>query len=352
MVSIRRIGMVSVMALVVWAGGCSNGRKSPPVDQPAPDTTTAEAPVSASAAPATQPATRPAAKAFAPIELKHVHNVHRVTDKVISGSQPEGPEGLAELAALGVRTIISVDGITPDAEGARKLGMRYVHLPISYDGVPAEQGKAIAKAIRELPGPIYIHCHHGKHRSPTAAAVACVAAKLIEPGKAVDVLRTAGTNENYRGLYGVAESVKPLDDEVLNALPDDFPEVAEVPPFIEAMVALEQTHSNIKAIAAAGWKSPPDHPDLAPAHEALLLREHFAEMARSETAQNESEAFLVLLKESEEAAKELEELLKQGVESPEQVSAAAAAFDRISQRCGACHKQFRDVPLSEKQAKP
>ena len=331
--------------------GC--GAKDAPVEPlPPPAETDTDADSDVSDAPQSPESSETASRGPQKLDVAHLPNAYRIHEKVISGGQPEGEKAFEELAQLGVKTIISVDGVKPDVELAKKHGLRYVHLPHGYDGIPQDRVAAIAKAVRDLPGPIYIHCHHGKHRSPTAAAVACVAAKLIEPGKAVDVLRTAGTNENYRGLYGVAESVKPLDDEVLNALPDDFPEVAEVPPFIEAMVALEQTHSNIKAIAAAGWKSPPDHPDLAPAHEALLLREHFAEMARSETAQNESEAFLVLLKESEEAAKELEELLKQGVESPEQVSAAAAAFDRISQRCGACHKQFRDVPLSEKQAKP
>ena len=41
----------------------------------------------------------------------------------------------------------------------------------------------IATAVQTLPGPIYIHCHHGKHRSPAASAAACVGAGLIEPAE-------------------------------------------------------------------------------------------------------------------------------------------------------------------------
>jgi protein tyrosine/serine phosphatase len=70
--------------------------------------------------------------------------------------------------------------------------------------VPAERAAELAKAVRDLPGPIYIHCHHGKHRSPAAAAVACVAAGLLAPERAPAVLKEAGTSPNYRGLFASA----------------------------------------------------------------------------------------------------------------------------------------------------
>lgn len=100
-----------------------------------------------------------------------LHNVFRITDKLLSGSVPEGDLGFQTLQKLGVKTIITVDGAKPDVERAKKFSMRYVHLPIGYDGVPADQGLRLAKAVRDLPGLIYMHCHHGKHRSPAAAVV-------------------------------------------------------------------------------------------------------------------------------------------------------------------------------------
>src|SRR4029453_11584488 len=132
------------------------------------------------------------------IDSELLPNAYRLADKVISGGQPQGEAGFAELKNLGVRTIISVDGAKPDVELAKKFGLRYVHLPHGYDGVPDERVRELAKAVRDLPGPIYIHCHHGKHRSPTAATVACVAAGLLRPEAALTVLKTAGTSENYR----------------------------------------------------------------------------------------------------------------------------------------------------------
>ena len=103
-------------------------------------------------------------------------NAYRLHPRVISGGQPEGEQAFARLKELGVKTVISVDGARPEVELARKYGLRYVHLPHGYDGVPDERASELAKAVRDLPGPVYIHCHHGKHRSPAAATVACVAA--------------------------------------------------------------------------------------------------------------------------------------------------------------------------------
>src|SRR5262245_15845815 len=91
------------------------------------------------------------------IEVQHLPNAYRLHDRVISGGLPEGEAAFKELQALGIRTVISVDGAKPDVELARKFGMRYVHLPHGYDGIPKERAKELAKAVRDLDGPIYIH---------------------------------------------------------------------------------------------------------------------------------------------------------------------------------------------------
>jgi protein tyrosine phosphatase (PTP) superfamily phosphohydrolase (DUF442 family) len=110
---------------------------------------------------------------------KRLPNPVRLHPRVISGGLPEGDEAFAELKALGVRTIVSVDGAEPDVDTATRYGLKYVHLPHGYDGIPESRVRELAKAVRELEGPLYIHCHLGKHRSPAAASAACVAAGLL-----------------------------------------------------------------------------------------------------------------------------------------------------------------------------
>jgi rhodanese-related sulfurtransferase len=252
---------------------------------------------------------------------------------------------------MGIKTIISVDGAQPDVETATKYGLRYVHLPHGYDGIPDVRVKELAKAVRDLEGPIYIHCHHGKHRSPAAASAACVTAGLIPPSRALAVLEIAGTNKNYRGLYQVAEAAKPLEQVLLDELVVDFRESVEIPPMAEAMVALEDTHEHMTAIAAAGWRVPESHPDLEPAHEALLLREHFTELLRADDVREKPEAFRDLLRDSETAAQELEDELRKwqlANDQPTPPESVQRSADRIAANCKTCHQKYRDVPLGEK----
>jgi protein tyrosine phosphatase (PTP) superfamily phosphohydrolase (DUF442 family) len=284
------------------------------------------------------------------LDVRFLPNAYRLHEKVISGGQPAGEPAFAELAALGVKTVISVDGAKPDVEAAKKHGLRYVHLPHGYDGVPENRVQELAKAVRELPGPIYIHCHHGKHRSPAAATVACVAAGLVEPSQAEGILRVAGTSPSYEGLYESARAARKLEASLLDELQAEFPETAKIPPLAEAMVGLEHTHDHLKKIEAAGWRPLPDHPDLKPAHEALLLREHFTEMSRTEPVMAEPESFRAMLTESRAAAKELENILARSGfgDDPADANEATAILARVSANCKACHTQFRDVPLGKK----
>lgn len=294
------------------------------------------------------------------LQVKHLPNVVRVHAKVLSGGQPEGDAGFAALKSLGVRTVISVDGAKPDVPAAAKHGLRYVHLPHGYDGIPTQRVKELAKAVRDLEGPIYIHCHHGKHRSPAAASAACVAAGLIQPESARSVLEVAGTSEAYRGLFQSAEAAEPLEQAVLDRLLVEFRASAKLPPMAEAMVAIEQTHDRLKEIAANGWQTPADHPDLDPAHEALQLREHFTELLRTEQVQREPTAFRQLLQEAGQLAGKLEQALKRPIREGEGTSKtelARAELERvqlaqslelgIAANCKSCHQQFRDVPLGD-----
>jgi cytochrome c556 len=66
----------------------------------------------------------------------------------------------------------------------------------------------------------------------------------------------------------------------------------------------------------------------------------------------EPEEFREILRDSETAAGELETAIvkwnEMGRPSPTPDS-IAVSFTRVSKACMACHQQYRDVPLSEKQ---
>jgi protein tyrosine phosphatase (PTP) superfamily phosphohydrolase (DUF442 family) len=280
-----------------------------------------------------------AAPAFKPVEDARLHNAHVVTDKLISGAQPKGDAGFDALAKLGVKTIISVDGAKPDLERARKHRMRYVHLPIGYDGVSSEVGRAIAKAIDELPGPIYIHCHHGKHRSAAALAVACVMNQSLRPEQAEAVLQTFGTGANYKGLWRDARNARPLDPAELRQLSVDFVEAAQTDSIVELMVGVDRHMEHLKQLQKSDWSPPADHPDLNPPHEALLLEEHLEETARLDETATQPEQYRTMLSESTLTVRSLREVLQS---APVDAAAADVRMKSVTASCTACHQSFRD----------
>ncbi|MEZ6081685.1 MAG: hypothetical protein R3C56_40245 [Pirellulaceae bacterium] len=61
---------------------------------------------------------------------------------------PEGAAAFNELVQLGVKTIITVDGAQPDVATAKQFGLRYVHLPHGYDGIPENRVAELAKRCK------------------------------------------------------------------------------------------------------------------------------------------------------------------------------------------------------------
>jgi cytochrome c556 len=93
------------------------------------------------------------------------------------------------------------------------------------------------------------------------------------------------------------------------------------------------------------------YPDVDPAHEALLLREHFTELLRTPEVTKSSPRYRQLFEESEKDGLALEEALRK-VPADQRAESAAIrdSFERINKNCAACHKEFRDIPLKEKKA--
>jgi protein tyrosine phosphatase (PTP) superfamily phosphohydrolase (DUF442 family) len=271
------------------------------------------------------------------IEVEGLHNVYRLGDRLYSGSGPENAASFAALHELGVKTIISVDGAAPDTVTAGRYGQRYVHIPVGYDGIPREKAWRIAKAARDLPGPVYVHCHHGKHRGPAAAACILLA---LDPNftrdDAAEWLTLAGIDPRYRGLVEIPRTLPRPGPTDLDSLPSDFPPVERVPDLTRLMVAIDTRWDHLKAVRAAGWKSPTQHPDIDPEHEAVQLQELYREAIRLPDVTRRGAEFLALLQESESAAGDLEKAIRTDP------TKAQSAFELLQSRCTSCHTKYRE----------
>ncbi len=266
-----------------------------------------------------------------------LHRYHRWSERVGQGAQPEGAEAFANLAALGFKTIVSVDGAIPAVELAKSHGLRYVHIPISYDGVPMEQALKIIKAVQTSPGPVYFHCHHGKHRGPAAMMVARITLEGVSGEEAVEGLRISGTSPEYEGLYRDVREFKAPDAATLAKLSGELPS-AVVPEGVRAaMVHLDERWELLKACRDADWKTPAKQPDVSPAHEARMVWESYREMARTAEAESHGASFLEHCADAEKHATSLETALRAGDRE-----AAEKAFKASIKSCNACHADFRN----------
>jgi protein tyrosine phosphatase (PTP) superfamily phosphohydrolase (DUF442 family) len=271
------------------------------------------------------------------LSIPGVHNAYQVSKRIFSGSQPDGEASFAALAKLGVKIIVSVDGSRPDVESARKHGLRYVHLPFGYDGVPTNRVAEFAVLSLRGDGPFYVHCHHGLHRGPAAVAVMCEASERWTTNRAVEWLQLAGTSLDYPGLFRATAEFKMPSATDLAAI-TAFPEITRPSSLVQTMVAMDEQFTWLKQTQQAAWKSPPGHADISPAHTATILWEQFRELARFSDTSERPEEFRSHLREGEAIADALRKTLRDSANP----AAVDAVFKRLGQNCASCHKQFRN----------
>lgn len=286
------------------------------------------------------------------IASNHLENLHRLTittpgeastaavAKVSRayylGGSPETEEAMAELAAAGVKTVISVDGAPPMVEQARKHGLTYIHIPVKYSTLTREQIVTITAALERTSEPVYLHCHHGKHRGPAALVAAL---KCTHPEIETDpLLKLFGTDPKYSGLYSAAHSVAPLQAEELTKVPAKLPESITTATPARMMAEIDARFDRLKKLPS---------PLPAADYDVLLtlsieLEEDFREFGR---LGKDSESSRKLLDESIATTIELRQVAETAKTgraksvSPEKLQALIV---RLEQSCKTCHKQHRD----------
>jgi protein tyrosine phosphatase (PTP) superfamily phosphohydrolase (DUF442 family) len=328
----RTIGFVAATAALASLSAFAAFHARP---SHAEDPATPPKPVPTAAAPTT-PATPATPAPEAPPQ--GLPNFKRLSHDVIRGAQPEGDAAFAALEKMGVKTIVTVDGAAPDVATAHEHGLRYVHVPIGYDGIPKEKANQLTKAFTTLKPPFYVHCHHGQHRGPAACAIARIVLDGLTPEQAAAEMKEAGTDPKYSGLYASPGLYVKPDAATLAATPVP-PETAPIPEFGQAMVAIDVTWDHVKAVKKASWGVPAENPDVSPGHEATILAEHFRELARRGEVAARPEDFRKHLTDAEKASWDLSEAL-QGAKPA--ADAASAAYDRILTSCNQCHAAYRD----------
>jgi protein tyrosine phosphatase (PTP) superfamily phosphohydrolase (DUF442 family) len=248
---------------------------------------------------------------------------------VISGSEPHGEEAFKQLAAMGVKTVVSVDGKMPDVEMAKKHGMRYVHIPIEYRGLTVQEVEDLVKTYRECEGPFFTHCFHGKHRGPAAAAIGRLVLDGIPREQAIAEMRQyCGTAPEYEGLYrDVATRLIPTEAET-KAYVFGFPSARSF---------------GVKMLSKRDFAVDPHHPDVDPVNEAKMLADAFQVSGTMTEVREKPQDFHDWLQKSEEVSRRLvQELTAAKGGDAAARDAAKKSYAELTKHCTACHTVYRN----------
>lgn len=340
---LTHFGLLS--ALVTLFSACHSSQE--PVHPPAPSTPATKVTVPSplhlnqSAYDTAGEVTLPAKDAT---ECKGLHHVYLLSDRVISGSEPVGIAGLQSIADMGVRTVISVDGSAPDHETAARLGLRYVHVPIQYRAITDEEILKLSKTFREAEGPIYVHCYHGKHRGPAAAAIGRLVIDGVPREVAIAEMRQyGGTASSYEGLYATIAASKLPTPEETAAFEYGFDPVHQPKGVVGAMAVLARAFDNVTDASKREWVADEEHPDLNALNEAQKLQQAFElawELDSTQSAPADQRAWF---DQSRTESAKLVEALRRFEKGEVAASAEAKqSLKAVKALCSQCHEAYRN----------
>jgi len=228
--------------------------------------------------------------------------------------------------------LVSVDGARPALEMAKKYEMRYIHVPIGYDGIDSDAAKSFAQVACEIDQKMYVHCHHGKHRGPAAVAIVAIEQGVCDSKEALKILKTVGTSKKYGGLWRDISEYKAQSPSA--KLPQLVSE-CKLDSLVVAMAKIDRDYDLMKLCADANWQKPVTHPDLDPDQQILIFREGLHECGRLYSGGDLK--LVELYKNSEELAFGIESALDKGDKKR-----ASKLFKEVKASCTACHNRYRN----------
>lgn len=208
-----------------------------------------------------------------------------------------------------------------------------MHIPIGYDSVSETADLELLKLVRDAEGPFYIHCHHGRHRGPTAAAIVGLASDQIDRVQAIALLESAGTSRRFGGLWDSVQSYKkPPADAVLPELVD----IAEIDFLVTAMAQIDRDFESLSRHRPADWVLAEEGSSRDSTELADLIREGFRESLRHLPSTSDP-TLRKWLAEAEQTSRQIVEQLRAGNHAQ-----VEKGLQSLKLCCNRRHSRFRD----------
>jgi protein tyrosine phosphatase (PTP) superfamily phosphohydrolase (DUF442 family) len=127
-----------------------------------------------------------------PVELQGVSNLYRVSDQLYRGDQPS-LEGMRNLKALGLKTIINLRSFHSDRDEIGETGLAYENLYMKAWHPEVEDVVRFLKIVTDpRRAPAFVHCQHGADRTGTVIAVYRIAVQGWSKAEAIREMTGGG----------------------------------------------------------------------------------------------------------------------------------------------------------------
>lgn len=145
-----------------------------------------------------------------------INHFLRVDAKVWRGSAPNSA-GYRELADQGIRTVVDLRAEKMSAHGLSlpaEAGLTAVRLPIRDGQTPTErQVDSFLEAVRQSPGPVYVHCGAGVGRTGAMSAAYLVGTEQATSEQAAKRNLAVGPPSIEQIYYALTVSPDKSDNE-------------------------------------------------------------------------------------------------------------------------------------------
>ena len=149
--------------------------------------------------------------------LPQVSNLHQVTPVLYRSAMLDRAD-VAQLQALGVKTVISLRSFHSDSEVLKDSGIRTVRIRINTWAIRDRHVIEAMRGIRaaEQQGPVLLHCLHGADRTGMMTAMYRMLYQGWPREKAIDELKNGGYG--YHAVWrNIERYLKRVDVEAIRA---------------------------------------------------------------------------------------------------------------------------------------
>ena len=133
-----------------------------------------------------------------PMQVIGVPNLHKVSETLYRSAQPTA-EGMANLKAMGIETVINLRSFHSDRHAIGDTGLGYEHLYMkAWHPEEIEAVRFLQIVTNPKRTPVLVHCQHGADRTGTLCALYRVAVQGWEKQQALEEMTKGGF-----GFHGI-----------------------------------------------------------------------------------------------------------------------------------------------------